>query len=123
MVEIFTNIRRGQKGKFGQQLPKLALLTAPNIRAGKNRYPPQLGKTLVPNLRENTYYQAARDFLDRIQNRIQEITSTCRTCGPAGISATVYLFRENRRPSLVRTGYPGFTGTSEVYPEHRVLQG
>ena len=31
-IEIFTNIRRGQKGEFGTRCPELALLTAPNIR-------------------------------------------------------------------------------------------
>ena len=31
-IEIFTNIRRGQKGELGTRCPELALLTAPNIR-------------------------------------------------------------------------------------------
>ena len=31
-IEIFANITRGQKGEFGTPYPKLALLTARNIR-------------------------------------------------------------------------------------------
>ena len=31
-IEIFTNIRGGQKDEFGKLLPELALLTVPNIR-------------------------------------------------------------------------------------------
>ena len=32
-------------------------------------------------------------------------------------------FLGNGRPSAVRTEYTGFTGTSVVYPEYRVLRG
>ena len=31
-IDIFTNIRRGQKDELGRLLPELVLLTAPNIR-------------------------------------------------------------------------------------------
>ena len=31
-IEIFANIRNGQKGELGKLLPELDLLTVPNIR-------------------------------------------------------------------------------------------
>ena len=89
---------------------------------GKHNSPAAGKKPRVPSSRKNTYYQAACDFLNRVQNRIQEITSTCRTCGPAEISATIYLFRKrsafrssNRIPGFYRyhcslSRVPGFAG-------------